>query len=263
MKEAMILNPEPNPSVDQIRRERMNIVIGTDMAWATWDQFGIDTGNRYDLPGVEHELRIFHKIDGHWKIAGFVIMQQNIDLARFPLVEIDTGLRIIWKNDEATARLPFFPELVIRGGRLTARDKGSDAKLRETVSRAFRTNDELLARIAAEDRVTAVALGEDDYGVRRYCWVIAEDSKVLVSFNDEEISDRKLSLAEKVYRLSPTQAQLVNLIVRGNDISDAASSLGVTINTVRTHLQRIYDKTGARSLPALVRAILNMEPPIS
>jgi DNA-binding CsgD family transcriptional regulator len=36
---------------------------------------------------------------------------------------------------------------------------------------------------------------------------------------------------------------------------------GVTLNTARTHLRRLFDKTGVRTQAALVRALLAITPP--
>jgi DNA-binding CsgD family transcriptional regulator len=38
--------------------------------------------------------------------------------------------------------------------------------------------------------------------------------------------------------------------------------LGITANTARTHLDRIFDKTGVRTQPALVRALLSVAAPV-
>jgi DNA-binding CsgD family transcriptional regulator len=53
------------------------------------------------------------------------------------------------------------------------------------------------------------------------------------------------------------------LIAQGNDLTQAAERLGVSVNTVRTHLQRMFDRTGARSQSALVGILLSAEAPTS
>ena len=67
--------------------------------------------------------------------------------------------------------------------------------------------------------------------------------------------------AREVYGLSPAQVRLARLIVDGQDLAAAADLLGVSVNTLRTQLQRIFDKTGVRSQAALVRALLSAEAP--
>ena len=64
-----------------------------------------------------------------------------------------------------------------------------------------------------------------------------------------------------LYRLSPAQVRLARLIVDGHDLAGAADLLSVSINTLRTQLQRIFDKTGARTQAALVRSLLSADAP--
>jgi DNA-binding CsgD family transcriptional regulator len=52
------------------------------------------------------------------------------------------------------------------------------------------------------------------------------------------------------------------LIIAGHDLVNAAERLGVSVNTTRTHLQRMFDKTGVRTQPALVRALLSVASPL-
>ena len=52
-------------------------------------------------------------------------------------------------------------------------------------------------------------------------------------------------------------------IVEGHDIVKAAELMGISANTARTHLQRMFDKTGVRSQTALVRILLSASTPTS
>jgi DNA-binding CsgD family transcriptional regulator len=54
-----------------------------------------------------------------------------------------------------------------------------------------------------------------------------------------------------LYKLSPTEARVAWLIARSDSIRDAANSLGVAPETVRTHLKHIYAKTGVNRQSAL------------
>ena len=104
-------------------------------------------------------------------------------------------------------------------------------------------------------------LGEDEAAVPLYCWVVVEDGKALVSFDDAEQAGRRIELAGAIYGMSPAQVRLARLIVDGHDLAAASDLLGVSVNTLRTHLQRMFDRTGVRSQPALVRVLLSAEAP--
>ena len=85
---------------------------------------------------------------------------------------------------------------------------------------------------------------------------------IVVSFDDGHQTDQRLAAAAVVYGLSPGQLRLAKLVVDGHDLADAARELGISVNTARTHLQRIFDKTGVRSQPALVRVLLSAGAPV-
>jgi hypothetical protein len=51
-------------------------------------------------------------------------------------------------------------------------------------------------------------------------------------------------------------------VLAGRALPEIAAMLGITANTARTHLDRIFDKTGVRTQPALVRALLSVAAPV-
>ena len=243
--------------------DRVNIVVGADMAWVSYDQIGTDTDDEFELAGVQHELKIFHRVDGDWKIGCLVIMQRSVERATCPLIEVDPQARVLWMNREARDRMDDHPGLVVAAGRLRSRRRDHDPALRGAISRVF---EHLRARSPlgspAARLCGVVPLGEGDRGAPLFCWVMAEDGKVLVSFDDARMVARRIETAAGVYCLSPAQVRLARLIVDGLDLAAASDLLGVSINTLRTQLQRMFDKTGARSQAALVRTLLSADAPI-
>ena len=105
-----------------------------------------------------------------------------------------------------------------------------------------------------------VILGEgDDHAL---CWVRVEGGLILVAFDDEVTLDHRFSTAAAIFGLSPAQARLSRHIADGHDLAHAAAALGISVNTARTQLQRIFDKTGVHSQPALVRVLLSAGTPV-
>ncbi len=79
MKKNMTDNPKPNLTPAKLVRDRLNIRISRDVAWVTFEQHGVDTGEpRFDMPGLSYETRIFEKHDGKWKIVylGYLLTGQ-------------------------------------------------------------------------------------------------------------------------------------------------------------------------------------------
>jgi hypothetical protein len=70
MKKSMTDNPTPNPTPAKLVREHLNFRIHGDVAWVTFEQHGVSTGeSRFDMPGLSHETRILEKHGGKWKVA--------------------------------------------------------------------------------------------------------------------------------------------------------------------------------------------------
>ncbi|MER8579247.1 LuxR family transcriptional regulator [Mesorhizobium sp. M1423] len=248
--------PDKHAFEERVRWEKVNIVVDGNVAWMTFDQIGSDTGE-----DRKRQLRILHRIGGDWKIGCMVMMESSVEEANSPLIEVDADARILWTNRPARERIAGHPGLVNAAGRLRARRHEHDLELRDAVRLAFRELQSQRPLNISPKQAWAVALGEDAVGVPLHCWVLLEDGKVLVSFDDAATIARRITGAQEVYGLSPAQVRLARLIVDGHDLAAAADLLAVSVNTLRTQLQRIFDKTGVRSQAALVRSLLSAEAP--
>jgi hypothetical protein len=133
MKRAMALNPMPNRSVLSVRRENVNIRVARQMAWVTFDQHGPKTGDPFDVPGLQNELRILEKHTGEWKIAFVCVLQRSLDYVSFPLLRVDEHALVTWMNPAAELQLRDEGSLVVRAGRLRAVDRGADQRLQAAI----------------------------------------------------------------------------------------------------------------------------------
>ena len=70
--------------------------------------------------------------------------------------------------------------------------------------------------------------------------------------NSQRIED----VIRTLYNLSPKEAQIAAKLVLNPELKDAAQAMGITYNTARTHLKRIYAKTNVNRLSALVHMIV-------
>lgn len=60
----------------------------------------------------------------------------------------------------------------------------------------------------------------------------------------------------RLYGLTPAEARVVGNLLACETLSDVAERLGVSVATVRTHMRRIFEKTGTRRQAQLVELIL-------
>lgn len=246
---------------NRVQHEKMNIVVHGETAWVTYDQVGVPSDDNFEMVGIQHELKIFHRIDGQWKIMCIVVMLRSVDHEVCPLIEIGLDKKVLWMNGFAHERISEHPALLISGGRLRVRNRKHDIAFDDAIAWAGHLLKSHLPQGLGSRLSRAVVLGESSDATPILCWLVIEDGKLLVSFDDEKQLKRKMTIAQGVYGLTASQAQLAELLASGNDLKLASQKLGVSINTVRTHLQRMFDKTGVRSQSALVATLFSVEAP--
>ena len=65
-----------------------------------------------------------------------------------------------------------------------------------------------------------------------------------------------------VYRLTPAETRILLRIAQGDTTAEIARSAGIAMNTVRTHLLRLFAKTGARRQAELVKLVRQFALPL-
>ena len=161
-------------------------------------------------------------------------------------------------NAAAEAELSISETTVIRAGRLRATGRTVDQRLQAAIRWAAGVLDSGLYPSSAG---VPIVLDGGDGVPASVCWVVGESGLVLVWINNRSMTEERLAAASLVYGITPAQMRVAKLMIDGHDIVAAANRLGVSVNTARTHLQRMYDRTGVRSQPALVRALLSVSRP--
>jgi DNA-binding CsgD family transcriptional regulator len=61
----------------------------------------------------------------------------------------------------------------------------------------------------------------------------------------------------KLYGFTRAEARLVVLLAQDRTLEDAATALGIARTTAKTHLQRVFEKTGTNRQPQVVRLALS------
>lgn len=253
--------PEPNRSAVEFFRKNMVVRVSGDMAWATFDEYAPDTGEpSFDMPGVTRGVRVLEKHQGQWRIAFVGFVHQAVETAHTPLFRVDGRSHVTWMNEPARKLLGDSDILAVTNGRLHAADRLDNRKLQSAIADAS-LRDQTLDGDRAAIPVTFEATHSEEVCV---CWVLTEGSgggAVLVSVNNPTFAHDQIEAGALAFGLSPSQRRLAEFIISGLDLTQAAERMGVSVNTTRTQLQRMFDKTGARSQPALVRALLSVVPP--
>ena len=66
-----------------------------------------------------------------------------------------------------------------------------------------------------------------------------------------------------LYELTPTEARVLVAIASGKNRAAAAVALGIADSTVKTHLTRIFEKTGTSEQSELAKLVASLTPPVA
>lgn len=263
MLSASVAETPPEADIEgSVERRNVSLVVGDDIAWVSYDQVSRLDDPDFILNGVQHELKIFHRVNSEWKIACVVVMAQQVEHLADPMVQVKRDLSVEWANPGGSAMIKDHPGLEISRNRLRARNRRFQDGLREAVGWA---HDRLFAspqkNRGGSNRIKAVALGEDDKGGPVFCWVFVEDGKVLVAFDAPGAQAAQLERARSLFGLSPGQMRLLPLLIQGEELATAAVHLGISVNTARTQLNRVFEKMGVHGQAAMIRRLVSLRVP--
>jgi DNA-binding CsgD family transcriptional regulator len=250
-----LMATDPEPSGARFRREAVNLHVGREIAWVTFDQYTYGaTAPPIDLPEATSEMRVLEKDAEGWKIAFGSNFHRSFDYVTVPLVRVAEDGTVAWKNVAAMRDLGTTRGITVRAGRLRASERSVDQRLQAAFRWAAHLDDGVWPRRATLPIVLDGGRGEP----ANVCWVIARDGQILVAFNSRHMTEERIAAAAPVYGLTPAQMRLAGLVIDGLDVVGAAQKLGVSVNTARTQLKRMFEKTGVRSQAALVRALFSV-----
>jgi len=257
--------PRANPDAARsMRRSNFSIRISGEMAWASFDQYGEKSDDPLVTVSLSHGIRIFEKQDGRWKIAMVGHADTGLEYFDFPVVRIDASCRIEWMNDAARSKLVIHPALTKSGAYLRGSYGSDDKRLRDAVKEVSNLTvmDRRPSLQQPRGRIAdPIVLTGGSADSQHVVWVSTYNGTLLVTLRDPNNEHERLKEAAAVYQLSPAQVRVAELVIEGRNLQQVAEGLGVAVSTAKTHLSRIFDKTGARTQAALVSKLLGASPP--
>jgi DNA-binding CsgD family transcriptional regulator len=180
-----------------------------------------------------------------------------LDKVSTPILLTDRTGILLHANQTAESLFKAGDVLRVSAGRLAATTEHETDALRSLVDKAGSggggANIYLLTRDGMRFEVLVVPTPA------HHVWAEGSDSCVAVFvIHSGYRSDHQPALLRGLYGLTPTEAMVASLVSRGDGLSAAASALGIKISTARTHLHRIFDKTGTRRQSELARLIASL-----
>lgn len=237
----------------------MQITISGDTAWAVFDSWS-DFGN--GERGECFETRVLERQGGRWKFIYSSFVLNHRDGPDGIVVGLDSTGQIINSGPLTLDALNDHPILTVSAGRLRAHRRDWDRALQQAIAEAGRHHGFFETMKHANDLgglpQYPVVLGQSDDGGVAVVHFAIRDCATYVRLNADEVLDRRLNYAKMVFGLSDGQLRVARQIALGESLKGAAQNLGIATNTARTHLARLFEKTGVNNQPALVRLLLSV-----
>ncbi len=255
------MDVEPDPVKAEVRLDDLEIQVSEELAWATYEEIVTSASNPLVTPSHSHNIRILEYENGAWRILFHGCWAEPLRDIEVPALEVAVDGHVVWMNDAAKAELNTFKGLVISNGKLRASKPSWSSKLQDAVLRAHNLTafgDYNRAKSVGGGEVKyPVVLGENEDGGMVLCWVKVADARVYILFGPGAELSKQIDVVQAVFALSKAQTDMVRLIAKGMELSEAADALGVTKNTARTHLRRVYEKAGVNSQIELLRLVVS------
>ncbi len=240
-------------------QDNLRLTVTGTTAWAVFEQRG-----EY-ADGAEtatFETRVLEcGVDG-WRIIYASCATRRDDAMGHGLISLNETGRVIWASPTTMASLKDHPVLTISGGRLRAHRQSWDNSLQEAIAKAGQLRGYFALQRFAEETGAPFGfpaiLGESDEGGMVICHLSVRDGVTYLQMDGDGLLERRLAVAGAVFGLSAGQLGIARHIAMGRGLKEAATLTGISINTARTHLARLYEKTGVNTQTALVRLILSV-----
>lgn len=221
---------------------------------------------RLIAPHIRRAVLIGRAID--LKTAEAAALADTFDGIRAGMFLVDAGGRIIHANAAGHAILQTDDYLRAAGGRLIA----GDPRAAETLSDTFAAAGDGDGAIGTKG-IAIPLIGRD--GTRHVGHVLPLTSgarsraratyaavAALFVHKASMAAPSPPEMIARTYKLTPAELRVLLAIVEVGGVPEVADALGVSPETVRTHLGRLYNKTGVRRQADLVKLVAGFSNPL-
>lgn len=188
---------------------------------------------------------------------GIDILETVLNALTIGVVLTDDKANILYANDAAAAMLRAGEPIRSNGRLLATLSCAATTALRRAITQSARQdagaacgNSIAAPHADGQALIHVVPLRKEPSGSlgRSHCAAVF----VAGSF---EAGQAPADVLASVYRLTPAETRILLRIAQGDTTAEIARSTGIAMNTVRTHLLRLFAKTGARRQAELVKLV--------
>lgn len=166
-----------------------------------------------------------------------------------PTLIVTPDLMLIWANDAARQLVDERDDLQLNSESLSL----GDARRTEAV-RVFLAQLGTAPSAFAHPRRQA----ESYFIIRAERLAVEDDRQVIVLCLQNSIAPDRYVWADfgSIFALTRSEVIVIKQLISGNGADQIASALGVSVETVRTHIKRIYAKVSVSNREQLFQAVL-------
>lgn len=237
--------------------------------------------NRHERAGVatDREIAVMRLIAPHLRRALNIgdLLDRNtvfnrslaasLDLFDFAVIAVGPEGRILHANAAAEAMFAAGGPVLSAGGKLSACGPETANELLQTIALAQMSDASVKgsgwgAPLRGPNGEAAIAhILPIAHSVVRQSIAPRASAMVFVSMADRPRAMNYAGFARQ-FGLTASETRVVQCIVGGAAVAQVAETLGVSEPTVRTHLQRIFLKTGASNQTRLIKLAGSVIPPV-
>ncbi|WP_232375079.1 helix-turn-helix transcriptional regulator [Mycolicibacterium mengxianglii] len=175
-----------------------------------------------------------------------------IGTVRHGIFVVDRNHRLVTMNSGAERILRAEDGLCLRSSRVVAAHPSVDRELRSAIAAAVTGSP--CGVQGAQSFTCLRPSGKRPYVVHVLPSYRRATALLLVVDPAEE-PEPAIALLRRLYRLTETEAEVALHVMHGSDVKQIAELLSVSLATVRTHVQHIFDKTGTHRQAELVHLL--------
>ena len=222
---------------------------------------------RLIVPHVRRAILIARMFD--LKVAEAATLADTFDGLRAGMCLVGADGRIVHANAAALAMFGDGEILREVRGRLVAREPRVDQALREMFAAAGAGGAALDTKVKA---VPLIGKGGERYvahvlpltfDARRRAGVAYTAVAALFIRNTSVIGKAPAEAIGKAFKLTPVEIRVLQAIVDVGGVPEVAAAFGVADTTIKTHLGRLFEKTGAARQADLVKLVAGYATPFA
>jgi DNA-binding CsgD family transcriptional regulator len=178
---------------------------------------------------------------------------------------LDRHMRVVFANPAGEELLASGTALTTVSGALAARASRSNQQLQKAILEVVGQKLAAGAEISIErERRRPLLATVLPIAPKNPFMLFLEDvacCAVFVSDPDSLQASRSSAFA-RIYGLTPAETRLLDSILSGAGLAQAAEEIGISLTTARTHLTHIFSKTGTGRQGELINLVMTSTPPL-